>query len=271
MSLLKDKVIIITGSTRGIGRSIALRFAKEKAKIVVVGKSAEEHPKLPGTIYSVADEVTKLGGISLPIQADLREENQISNIINQTITEFGKIDICVNNASALCLDDIEKLSIKKWDLMHKINVRSTFLMSKLCLPYLKKSSIPNILNISPPINLDPKWLSSYLGYTISKYGMSLCTLGMSTAFQKHRIRVNSLWPKTTIATSAIKYNFSETVLKASRVPEIMSDAAFTIITHLDKSGVFYIDEEVLLSIGIKDFSKYLYDPSIDLLTPDLYI
>ncbi len=269
--MLKGKTIIITGSTRGIGRAMALNFARKEANVVIIGKTAEKHEKLPGTIYSVSEEVSSLGGTPLPVQADVREEKQITNIINKTVKKFGGIDICINNASALCLYDTSELSIKKWDLMHSVNTRATFIMSKLALPYLQKSTIPNILTISPPINMDPKWFINYLGYTISKYSMSFCTLGMSAEFDKYGIRVNSLWPKTTIATSAIKFNFSEDVFKASRSPEIMADAACAILTKLKDTGKFFIDEEVLLSIGVKDFSKYLSDPNINNLYPDLYI
>jgi citronellol/citronellal dehydrogenase len=269
--VLKNKVIIITGSTRGIGRAMALRFAREKARIVIVGKTIKEHEKLPGTIHSVAEEVAHLGGEPLPICADVREVQQLKNVVDKTVKSFGKIDICINNASALCLLDTEEIPVKKLDLIHAVNYRATFIMSKLCLPHLRRSSMPNILIISPPINLDPIWFKDHLGYTISKYSMSLCTFGMSAEFADYGVRVNSLWPKTIIATSAIKFNFPQTAFKASRKPDIMADAAYAIFTQFKTSGNFYIDEDVLRDTGVRDFSHYSQSPNVTELYPDLYL
>src|SRR5579885_3122211 len=255
---LKDKVIFITGASRGIGREIALRCARDGAKIAIAAKSAEPHPKLEGTIYSVAEEVEKAGGKALPLIVDVRDENVVSEAVAKTAETFGGIDILINNASAINLGSTLELPMKRFDLIFSVNVRATFMCSKYCIPYLRKSANPHILNLSPPLSLKPKWFKKHVAYTISKYGMSMCTLGMAAEFKNDGIAVNSLWPKTLIATAAISVNISRLLYHASRKPIIMADAAHEILTSDSKSvtGNFFIDEYLLRSKGVTDFKKY---------------
>lgn len=253
MSDLKNKVVLITGSTRGIGREIALRCARDGAKVVITGKTAEAHPKLPGTIHSVAEEVVLAGGQALPIQLDVRDEQAIEAAVAHAVAHFGGLDVLVNNASAISLTPTLVTSAKKLDLMWDVNMRATFLMSRACIPHLRLSARPHILTLSPPLNMDAKWFAPHLAYTMSKYGMSMTTLGLAREFPE--ISVNCLWPKTTIATSAIAYNFPEEIMRASRHPAIMADAAYCILTG-EGSGNFYVDEEVLSKAGVSDFGKY---------------
>lgn len=270
---LKNKVILITGSTRGIGCAIALRCAQQGAKIVVAGKTTVPHqdPHLAGTIYSVAEEIKALGTEALPIALDVRDENQIQQAIQQTIEHFGALDILVNNAGALNLTSTLQTPVKKLDLMYAINVRSAFVCSQLAIPYLSKSPNPHILNISPPIDLNPKWLKAYLAYTIAKYGVSLCTLGMAEELKPQGIAVNSLWPKTTIATAAIALHLPQ-LYEASRRPEIVADAAHYILTQESKhfTGQFLLDEDVLRRDGVTNFERYAVNPAV---SPhlDLYV
>jgi citronellol/citronellal dehydrogenase len=258
MTSLRDKVIFITGSSRGIGREIALSCARHGAKLVITGKTAEAHAKLPGTIYSVAEEVVQAGGQALAIQLDVRDEQAIQTAVAQVAEKFGGIDILVNNASAISLTGTLETPAKKLDLMWDVNMRATFLVSQACLPWLKRADNPHILTLSPPLNLDAKWFAPHLAYTMSKYGMSLCTLGMAREFAADGIAVNSLWPRTTIATSAIEFNFPDAILHASRKPAIVADAALQILTRDSRScsGQFFIDEEVLRAAGINDFDQY---------------
>ncbi len=268
--MLSNKTIFITGASRGIGRSIALKCAANGANIVIASKTVTPHKKLPGTIFSVAKEVEELGGQALALEVDIRDEKILQESIDKAASFFGGIDICINNASAIYLANTSDMPARKFDLIHSINVRGTFLCSKFCIPYLKKSSIANILNISPPMSMESKWFAPHLAYTMSKYGMSMCTLGMAEELKQDAIRVNSLWPKTTIATSAIKENFPAQIYQASRYPEIMADAAYEIFTNFSDSGRFYVDEEVLSHVGIKDFNKYSVDPTVALYS-DLFI
>lgn len=272
MSLLKDKVVIVTGSTRGIGRAIALRCAQDGATVVIVGKTAEPHPQLEGTVHSVAAEVNALGGTGIPVQCDMRDEAHFNDSIARIGQEYGQIDILVNNASALFVAPVTQTEMKRFDLMFGVNVRGTYSASQACLPFLMKAQNPQILTISPPLNMKPKWFKGMLAYTMSKYGMSMCTLGMAEEFKELGINVNSLWPKTTIATAAIKKNFPPHVLKASRKPEIMSDAAYYILTRArgEMTGQILLDEDVLALAGVIDLSHYAQDPSLPLV-PDLYI
>src|SRR3990167_6508851 len=203
MNNLKNKTILITGSTRGIGEAMALRFAADGANMVITGKTAEKNDKLPGTIYSVAEAVTKAGGNALPLLLDVRDENQIESVVAEAVKKFGGIDILVNNASAISLTNTLNTTMKRFDLMMSVNARATFACSRACIPHLLKSANPHILNMSPPLNMNAKWFKNHIAYTYSKYGMSVCTLGMSAEFQKAGIAVNSLWPQTTIATAAI--------------------------------------------------------------------
>ncbi|HSW92961.1 MAG TPA: NAD(P)-dependent oxidoreductase [Gammaproteobacteria bacterium] len=272
MSNLKDKVVFITGASRGIGREIALRCARDGAKVVIAAKTEEPHPKLQGTIHSVAKEVEEAGGQALPVLLDVRDELRVSDAVSKTVAAFGGIDILVNNASAISLSSTLETSMKRFDLMSSVNVRGTFLCSQLCIPHLKKSANPHILNLSPPLNMQAKWFKDHLAYTMSKYGMSLCTLGMAEEFKEAGIAVNSLWPKTTIATAAIAFNFPKEILNASRKPHIMADAAYEILIRDSRktTGHFFIDEEVLKESGVTDFSRYAVCPDVPLFM-DLFL
>jgi citronellol/citronellal dehydrogenase len=263
MNDLRGKTIFITGSSRGIGREIALRCAREGANLVITGKTADPHPKLPGTIHSVAAEVEQAGGKALAIQLDVRDEAAIQAAVEQTVKIFGGIDVLVNNASAINLTSTLDTPARRLDLMWDVNMRATFLASQACIPHLKKSANPHILTLSPPLNMDAKWFAPHLAYTISKYGMSLCTLGLAREFAARDstdkgIAVNCLWPRTTIATAAIQFNFPEAVLRASRKPAIMADAAHLILTRDSNtcSGNFFIDENVLREAGVSDLEQY---------------
>ncbi|EKD70179.1 MAG: hypothetical protein ACD_46C00611G0004 [uncultured bacterium] len=269
---LKNKVIFITGASRGIGREIALRCARDGAKIVVAAKTADPHAKLEGTIYTVADEIEKAGGIALPIMVDVRDETMVLDAIRQTVDRFDGIDILVNNASAINLSSTLDIPMKRFDLIMGCNVRAAFMCSKFCIPHLMKSSNPHILNLSPPLSMKGKWFKGYTAYTMSKYGMSMCTLGMAEEFKKAGIAVNSLWPKTLIATAAISVNFPKEYYEASRKPAIMADAAYEILTSNSRevTGNFFIDEDLLRARGVKNFDQYALHPGVALL-PDLYI
>lgn len=272
MANLKGKTIFISGASRGIGRAIALRCAQDGANIVIVAKTATPHPKLEGTIHSVAEEVIAAGGKALPLQVDIRYEEQIQAAVEQTVATFGGLDILVNNASAISLTPTLATEMKRFDLMFGVNVRGTFACAKACLPYLTKANPGHILTLSPPMNMDAKWFKYYLAYTMSKYGMSMCTLGLAAEQKANGVLVNSLWPCTTIATAAIEVHFPEKMIKASRKPEIMADAAYAILSNdnADNTGHFYLDEEVLKANGISDFSAYAVSPGHQ-LHPDLYI
>jgi citronellol/citronellal dehydrogenase len=272
--LFEGKKILITGGSRGIGKAIAVRLAREGADIIIVGKTAEPHPRLEGTIYTAAEEITKAGARNvLPIQGDIRFEDSIEQIVKTTIDRFGGIDILINNASAISLTPTEQTEPKRWDLMHDINVRGTFFMSKACLPYLKKAANPHILNLSPPLNLNPEWFGRYLAYSISKFGMSMVVLGLAEEMKQHRIGVNALWPKTTIATAAIQNVVGgDMLMQRSRKPDIVADAAFYILQQPSTgcTGNFFIDEEILQQQGITDFTHYAVNPSQKLM-PDLFL
>ncbi|MGH8711563.1 MAG: SDR family oxidoreductase [Burkholderiales bacterium] len=269
---LEGKTIFITGASRGIGREIALRCARDGAKIVVTGKTVTPHVKLSGTIHSVAEEVQAAGGKALPIQLDVRDESAVYAAAAAAAETFGGIDILVNNASAISLTDTLNTPIKRFDLMFSINVRGTFLCSQACIPYLKRAANPHILNLSPPLNLHAKWFKHHLAYTMSKYGMSLCALGMSAELAPDGIAVNSLWPRTTVATAAIEVHFPHEVFLASRKPQIIADAAYVILNSDSRSttGNFFIDEDVLRGTGVTDFSAYAVTPGAKLAT-DLFV
>lgn len=271
--LFTNKTVFITGASRGIGKAIALRLAAAGANIVIGAKSITEDARLGGTIYSTAEEVEKRGGKALPVQMDIRFEEQVNNAVTQAVQTFGGIDVLVNNASAIQLDSTEQLDLKRFNLMQDINVRGTFMMTKACIPYLKQSSSAHIITLSPPINLQQKWLNSYIGYTISKYSMSMMALGWAAEFKKHNIASNALWPKTTIDTAAVRNLLGGEKLAAmSRKPEIMADAAFEILSKIpaDCTGNTFLDEEVLRAAGITDFDKYAVTPG-GKLYPDLYV
>lgn len=268
----QNKTIFITGGSRGIGKAIALRMAREGANIVIAAKSVEENPKIPGTIYTAAREIEAAGGKALPLQVDIRFEEQVVGAIAKTIEIFEGIDILINNASAISLTDTPNTEMKRYDLMHGINVRGTFMTTKYALPYLKKSTNPHILTLSPPLSLDPKWYGNHLAYTLSKMNMSLCVLGWAEEF-KDKIAVNALWPRTTIATAAVQNLLGgDQMIRMSRNADILADAAYYIFLRSAKtlSGKFCIDEEILKEEGINDFSKYAIDPASPLM-PDLFL
>ena len=255
----QNKTVFITGASRGIGKAIALRLAAEGANIVVVAKSIEENPKLGGTIFSAAKEIEDAGGKAFAVQCDIRFEDQIQNAVEKAVQQFGGIDILINNASAISLTPTEQTSSKAYDLIHDINVKGTFFVSKACIPYLKKSANPHILNLSPPINLAQKWLTNHIAYTMSKYNMTMIALGLSGELQKYKIAANALWPRTTIATAAVKNLLGgETLMNMSRKPEILADAAYYILCRPSSecTGNTFIDEDVLAEEGITDLDKY---------------
>ncbi|NNM79523.1 MAG: NAD(P)-dependent oxidoreductase [Gallionella sp.] len=277
MNTLRDKVIFISGSTRGIGREVALRCARDGAKLVITGKTAEPHAKLPGTIHSVAEEVRQAGGQALAIQLDVRDEQAIQAAVAQTVAHFGGIDVLVNNASAISLTNTLATPAKRLDLMWDVNMRATFLLSQACIPHLKHAANPHILTFSPPLNFDAKWFAPHVAYSLSKFGMSLCTLGMAREFAAdgsgfNGIAVNCLWPRTTIATAAIEFNFPQEILRASRKPAIMADAAYQILTQpvAAASGQFFLDEDVLRAAGVTDFERYAVSPGVPLFG-DLFL
>lgn len=269
----QNKTIIITGATRGIGKAIALKLASQGANIVIAAKSTEENPKLGGTIFSTAAEIESAGGKALPVQCDIRFEDQIQKVVDETIARFGGIDVLVNNASAISLTPIEQTTFKQFDLMHDINIRGTFFMCKSCIPYLQQSDNPHILTLSPPINMNAEWFATHPAYTISKYGMSMIVHSLSAALKKDRIAANALWPKTTIATAAVRNLLGgEVLIQRSRTAEIVSDAAHIILSRssLTCTGNFFIDEEVLIAEGITDMKKYAINPDAQLYN-DLFI
>jgi len=268
----KDKNVIITGGSRGIGLSIAKKLASNGSNIAILAKTDVPHPKLPGTIFSAAKEIEQLGVKALPIKTDIRFDDQVESAIKQVVKEFGSIDVLINNASAINLFNSETLPMKRYDLMHDINVRGTYLCSKTCLPFLKKSSNPHILNLCPPINLKPKWFENFTAYTMSKFGMSMCVVGMSSEFNKYKIAVNGLWTKTAINTAALAMLGGFVKPEQCRKPEIVSEAAFIILSKNSNecTGNFFIDEEVLKDNGEKDFDKYAVEPG-SILFEDLYL
>ena len=264
---LKDKTLFISGASRGIGLAIACRAAADGANVVIAAKTTEPHPKLPGTIYTAAEDIEAAGGQALPVVCDIRFEDQVEAAVAQGAERFGGIDICINNASAISPTPTLETAMKRYDLMHDINTRGTFLVSRHCVPYLKRAANPHILNLAPPLDMDPKWFAPHLAYTMAKMGMSLCTLGMAREFAGDGIAVNSLWPLTAIDTAAVRnvLGGAETVV-GSRKPEIMSDAAHAILTRSSRqcSGNFFIDEVLLREEGVTDFAPYAVDPDAEL-------
>ena len=260
---LEGRTVFITGASRGIGKAIALRLAKEGANIIVAAKSVEENPKLGGTIFSAAKEIEEAGGKALAVQCDIRFEEQIKDAVDKAVETFGGIDILINNASAISLMPSEQTTPKQFDLMHDINVRGTFFVSQACIPHLKKSSNAHIITLSPPINLAPKWLKNHVAYTMAKYNMTMIALGLAEELKKYKIASNSLWPKTTIATAAVRNLLGgETLIKMSRHPEIMADAVYYIVSKpsAECTGNSFIDEEVLATEGITDLDHYAVTP-----------
>lgn len=269
----QNKTVLITGASRGIGKAIGLRLAKEGANIVIASKSVEENPKLGGTIFTAAAEMEAVGGKALAVQCDIRFEDQVQNVVDKAIATFGGIDILINNASAISLTNTEQTEPKRFDLMYDINVRGTFFVSKACIPFLKKATNPHIINLSPPINMDMKWFSNHLAYTMSKYNMTMIALGLATELKKFNIAANTLWPKTTIATAAVQNLLGgQMLMNMSRTPEIMADAAYYILSKASTqcTGYTFIDEAVLAAEGIVDLGKYSVVPGAQLYT-DLFV
>lgn len=267
---LKGKTLFITGASRGIGLAIGLRAARDGANVVIAAKTAAPHPKLPGTIFSAAEAIEAAGGQALPLVVDVRDEARVAEAVDEAVARFGGIDICVNNASAIQLTGTLHTPVKRYDLMHQINVRGTYVTSQACLPHLLKSTNPKILNLSPPLNMEARWFKDHVAYTMTKFGMSMCVLGMAAEFEG-KVAVNALWPRTTIATAAIGMLGGDTMMRASRSPDIVADAAHWILTQpVSCSGRFFLDEDVLRDAGVHDFTHYRMDPDIEPL-PDFFV
>jgi citronellol/citronellal dehydrogenase len=273
LTQLKDKTIFITGASRGIGKAIGLRAAADGANIVVIGKTDQPHPKLPGTVPSAVEDMKSAGGNALGCIADIRDEEQIAAAVASAVETFGGIDILVNNASAIFLAGTADTPAKRFDLMHGVNARGTFLTTQHCLPHLLKAENAHVLNISPPLNMNPNWFSNHVAYTMAKYGMSMCVLGMAEEFKRKKIAVNALWPRTAIATAAIANILGgEDMMKMCRKPEIMADAAHAIFNRdsATTTGNFFIDDEVLQEDGVTDMEQYAVTPGADLM-PDFFL
>jgi len=270
---LRGKTLFITGASRGIGLAIALRAARDGANIVIAAKTAEPHKKLPGTIYTAAEEVEKAGGQALPIVVDVREPDSVTAAVDATVARFGGIDICVNNASAIQLSGTLATDIRRYDLMHQVNTRGTFIVSRACLPHLLKAANPHVLNLSPPLDMSPRWFGNHVAYTMAKYGMSMCVLGMAEEFKDQGVAFNALWPRTGIATAAIEFALAGGEgMKHCRTPDIMADAAHAIFLKPSRecTGNFFIDDVLLYAEGERDFDKYRVDPSKPLM-PDFFV
>ena len=264
---LRNRTLFITGASRGIGLAIALRAARDGANVIVAAKTAEPHPKLPGTIHTAARAIEEAGGRALPLVVDVREEDEVAAAVEKAVATFGGIDILVNNASAISLTGTLQTPVRIYDRMMTVNTRGTFVVSQACLPHLKRAENPHILNLSPPLNMDPRWFAPHVAYTMAKYGMSLCVLGMAREFAGDGIAVNALWPRTAIATAAIEFAIgNEALLKFCRKPEIVADAAHAILSgrSRDRTGQFLIDDEVLAATGVTDFDRYQVEPGAPL-------
>jgi citronellol/citronellal dehydrogenase len=273
MATLAGKTLFITGASRGIGLAIGLRAARDGANVAIAAKTAEPHPKLEGTIHTAAEEIEKAGGKALPLVCDIRFEEQVQAAVEKTAETFGGIDICVNNASAISPTKILDTEMKRFDLMHQINTRGTFLVSKTCIPHLAKAKNPHILMLSPPLDMNAKWFAGHVAYSLAKFGMSLCVLGMAEELKPEGIAVNALWPRTTIATAAVNNLLGgEALMLASRKPEILADAAHMIFSKPSRefTGNFLIDDTFLAENGVTDFDSYRVDPSRD-LAPDFFV
>jgi citronellol/citronellal dehydrogenase len=270
---LEGKTLFITGASRGIGLAIALRAARDGANIVVAAKTAEPHKKLPGTIYSAAEEIENAGGQALPLVVDVRDEANVADAVEQAVARFGGIDICINNASAIQLTGTLQTEMRRYDLMHQVNTRGTYVVSRACIPHLKRASNPHVLNLSPPLDMSPRWFAGHVAYTMAKYGMSMCVLGMAEEFKDDGIAFNALWPRTGIATAAIQFALTgEEGLRHCRKVEIMADAAHAILTAPARecTGHFFIDDLILYENGERDFDKYRVDPT-QALMPDFFV
>jgi citronellol/citronellal dehydrogenase len=271
---LAGKTLFISGASRGIGLAIAERAARDGANVALIAKTAEPHPKLEGTVYTAAEKIEAAGGQALPIVGDIRYEGQVAAAVEQAVERFGGIDVCVNNASAINVAGTEALEMKRYDLMQDINTRGTFVVSKTCIPHLKRAENPHVLTLSPPLLLDPKWLKGHVGYTIAKYGMSMCTLGMAAEFADDGIAFNSLWPRTIIATAAVQNLLGgDEAMRRSRKPEIVADAAYAIVTRPSRecTGNLFLAEDVLAEEGVTDLTSYSYGGADGELIPDLFV
>jgi citronellol/citronellal dehydrogenase len=272
MSTLNGKTLFITGASRGIGLAIGVRAAQDGANVVIAAKTAEPHPKLPGTIFTAAKDIEAAGGKALAVTCDIRFEEQVQAAIDQAVATFGGIDILVNNASAISLTATVSTDMKRYDLMHSVNTRGTFLCSKLAIPHLKKAQNPHILNLSPPLNMEARWFGPHVAYTMAKFGMSMCVLGMAEELKKDGIGVNALWPRTVIATAAVQNLLGgDATMNGSRKPEIVADAAHAVLTRASRecTGNFFIDEDVLRQAGVTDLDKYASRPGTPLI-PDFF-
>ena len=272
MANLQGKTLFITGASRGIGLAIATRAAADGANIVIAAKTAEPHAKLPGTIYTAAAEVEAAGGKALPLVCDIRDEQAVTTAVAAAVDRFGGIDIVVNNASAIALLGTEAISMSRFDLMHQVNARGTFLVSKTCLPWLKQAENPHILALAPPLNMKEKWFAPHVAYSMAKFGMSLCVLGMAGEFREHGIAVNALWPRTTIATAAVDMLGGDELMEHSRKPSIMADAAYVIFCKPSRefTGNFCIDDSVLEGEGVTDLGVYAVNPDVQPM-PDFFV
>jgi len=273
MSDLQGKTLFISGGSRGIGLAIATRAAADGANIIIAAKTADPHPKLPGTIYTAAQEIEEAGGKALPVVCDIRDDAAVETAVAAGVDRFGGIDICINNASAISLTPTLQTPMHRYDLLHQVNARGTFLVSKTCLPHLLEADNPHILNLSPPLDMVEKWFRNHVAYSMAKFGMSMCVLGMAGEFRDRGVAVNALWPRTTIATAAVRNLLGgDEMIKRSRKPEIMADAAHVILTRAsrDFTGNFCIDDEVLEGAGVTDLVPYAVDPSLDLI-PDFFV
>jgi citronellol/citronellal dehydrogenase len=271
---LEGKTLFISGASRGIGLAIAVRAARDGANVALIAKTAEPHPKLEGTVYTAAQDIEDAGGRALPIVGDIRDDQQVADAVAKTVETFGGVDVCINNASAINLSGTEAMDMKRYDLMQDINTRGTYSVSKACVPHLKQSDNPHVLTLSPPISLEPRWLGGHIGYTIAKYGMSLCTLGMAEEFAGDGIAFNALWPKTLIATAAVQNLLGgDAAMARSRRPELVADAAHAILTRDSRTctGNLYLVENVLAEEGVTDLSPYSYASSDDDLQMDLFV
>jgi citronellol/citronellal dehydrogenase len=270
---LQGKTLFITGASRGIGKAIGVRAARDGANVVIAAKTTEAHAKLPGTIYSAAEDIEKAGGKALACVVDVRDEGQIAAAVAKAVETFGGIDILVNNASAISLTGTLETPMKRFDLMHQINTRGTFACSQACIPHLAKAKNPHILNLSPPLAMDARWFAPHVAYTMAKFGMSMCVLGMAEELRSKRIAVNALWPRTAIATAAVQNLLGgDTAIAGCRTADIMADAAHVILTSpsTERTGGFFMDDEVLASVGVSDLTKYAVTPGAPLM-PDLFV
>jgi citronellol/citronellal dehydrogenase len=272
MATLAGKTLFITGASRGIGKAIGLAAARDGANVVVTGKSDAPNPKLPGTIHSAAEEIERAGGRALALPLDVRDEARIEAAVAAAVARFGGIDVLVNNASAIFLAGTLDTPARRWDLMHQVNARGTFLCTRACIPHLERAANPHVLNLSPPLSLEPRWFAPHVAYTIAKYGMSLCVLGMAEELRPRGIAVNALWPRTVIDTAALNLLGGEALARRARRPEIVADAARAVLLRDARTctGNFFLDEEVLRAEGVTDFSRYAAVPGSE-LAPDLFV